>query len=213
MFNKKLALLVVLGMFCGLLFAAPAAAKSKGRLPAGRPPATSYTGTEIFVKFIDQGKTTVTRDGRTILRGQTIVNFKYSTDDRLIGINTITFGAVFDTTGAGPAAGRFRIQAGTFEGQASMTTPPMVYSEANPCGNAPKARKQCYQYEPQFYGPNLWLVFYPNGGGWQGAFTSTLAGYGTNPLTGRAEGFGTGRYGGLRVSATSNGYTYSGTIQ
>lgn len=207
MFFKQISLLVVLAVTWGSVFATPVAAK--------KAPAASFTGTEIFAKYIDRGERTTTSDGKTILRRQTVVNFKYSTDERMIGINTITFDAVFDAAGTGPAEGKFRIQAGTFEGQASMSVPPMVYSEVDPCTTAPekKMKKQCYQYEPEYYGPNLWLVFYPNGGEWVGRFTSTLASYGANPLASRADGVGTGAYGGQKFSATSNGYIYSGTIQ
>ena len=209
MYHNKFSMLVVLAVALGSVFVTPAAAKEKGNK-------TSFTGTEIFASYIDRGQRTTTADGSTILRRQTVVNFKYSTDDeRMIGINTITFDAVFDASGTGPAEGKFRIQAGTFEGQGSMTVPPMVYSEVNPCTvAAPKhTQRQCYQYEPEYYGPNLWLVFYPNGGEWVGRFSSTLASYGANPLSSSASGHGHGKYGGQKFTATSNGYVYAGTIQ
>jgi hypothetical protein len=208
MYRKKFSMLVVLAVALGSVFVTPAIAKEKGNK-------TSFTGTEIFASYIDRGKRTTTADGGTTLRRQTVVNFKYSTDERMIGINTITFDAVFDASGSGPAEGKFRIQAGTFEGQGSMTAPPMVYSEVNPCKTASRKhpKQQCYQYEPEYYGPNLWLVFYPNGGEWVGRFSSTLASYGANPLSSSARGTGSGKYGGQKFTATSNGYVYSGTIQ
>jgi hypothetical protein len=210
MLNKRCSFILMLAMLASLFLVVPAAAKTEG---------AAYTGTETFVQFVDPG-TVMSPGGNYHLRGQTIVNVKFSSDDRLTGINIVTFQANLDKTGTGPANGKFAIQSGTFEWGVMPPGPgalPMVFSFTNPCDATPPPAPgtQCYQYQSGegFYPPYLWLVFHPNGGGWEGNFHTVLSQYGLVPLTGHAEGNGTGIYAGLKVTADSDGYTYSGTIR
>jgi hypothetical protein len=207
MLNKRSSFILTLALLASLFLVVPAAAKSEG---------AAYTGTETFVQFIDPGAVTYP-GGNYHLRGQTIVNLKFSSDVRLIGINTVTFDANLDKTGTGPANGTFDIQAGWFDfSEPNVLNLPAVRSDSNPCGTVPATEKQCYKYTDlytPYIGANMWLVFHPTGGGWQGNFHSVLSQYGQVPLTGHAEGNGTGSYAGLKVTADSDGYNYSGTIR
>ena len=145
-------------IFLAFSFSAPAAA-------SGVP--TKYTSDEsYFIGFIDFGQVISNPNGTpSKINGQKVLYAKVSSDNRLTGLDIVTFNARFNAAGSGPSVGTRDVTAGVYTILQNATCTP----GQNGC-----IMVLDFNFQPVF------VVFTPaeNGCRWSGIFYTDLQDWG-----------------------------------
>jgi hypothetical protein len=127
---------------------------------------TKYTSDETrfigFIGFIDFGQMVFNLNGTPqTIHAQKVLYAKVSSDNRLTGLDIVTFDAKFDIAGSGPSVGTRNIKVGTF-----------VILTSSTCANGVNGCIVVSDYQ----GKSIYVVFTPakNKCTWDGVFYTSL---------------------------------------